>query len=263
MENKKITSLANPEIKFVSSLKKNSIRRETNKSIAEGYRENKLLLESGRAIDSFYLCKELLKVKEHEELIFLFKKRKIRIVEVSEKPFLHISYRDNPDGFISVFPIYKQNLKDLNSEDTNKILIADQIEKPGNLGAMIRSAKAFGFNTVLVCDEKTNVFNPNVIRSSIGHLFSMNVITSPSKKIIEFLVINNIQILLLDPSAKTSIRSYTPNEKFALVVGSEHKGISRKWFNAKSTILKIDSSREVDSINASTAASIAMWELCR
>ncbi|RZP25316.1 MAG: RNA methyltransferase [Candidatus Actinomarinales bacterium] len=263
MENKLITSLANPEIKFISSLKKNTNRKEHGKTIAEGYRENKSLIESGRAIDSLYICRDLIQDKENKKLIDLFAEREIRIVETSKKPFVHISYRDKPDGFISIFPIYEQSLLDLSSEDTNKILIADQIEKPGNLGAIIRSAKAFKFNTVIVCDEKTNVFNPNVIRSSIGHLFTMNVITSTSSKIIEFLGKNSIEILLLDPAAKESLRSYTPDGKFSLVVGSEDKGISEHWFEAKSTTLRIDSPGDIDSINASTAASIAMWELSK
>ena len=261
MENKRITSLANPEIKFVSSLKRNSNRKKASKSIVEGYRENKLLLESGRAVDSIYICKELFNGIAHEELILLFKKRKIRMVEVSEKPFVHMSYRDNPDGFISVFPIYKQNLNDLNSENNNKILIADQIEKPGNLGAMLRTAKAFGFNTVIVCDERTNIFNPNVIRSSVGHLFTINVVSASSKDVIKYLNANDIEILILDSQSNISIRSFSSSKKFALVVGSEHDGISKNWFDTKATTLKIDSSTDVDSINAATAAAIAMWEL--
>ena len=192
---------------------------------------------------------------------FLFKKRNVRIVEVTKKPFTHISYRDNPDGFISIFPMYKQQLNDLNPTNIDKILIADQIEKPGNLGAMLRTAKAFGFNTVIVCDEKTNIFNPNVIRSSVGHLFTTNVISSSFSDVIQYLDENDIEILILDPESKISLRSFSPSKKFALVVGSEHDGISKKWLKTKSTLLKIDSSKDVDSINASTAAAIAMWEL--
>ena len=261
MENKIITSLANPEVKFISSLKKNTNRKKNKKTIVEGYKENKSLIESGRAVDSLYICKELIHDGEGEELTDSFAKRGVRIVEVSEKPFVHISYRDKPDGFISIFPIYEQKLSDLSTEDTKKILIADQIEKPGNLGAMLRSAKAFGFNTVLVCDGKTNVFNPNVIRASIGHLFSMNVITSSSSEVITYLDNNEIEIILLDPTSEKSIKSYRTNKRFALVVGSEHEGLSKKWFDEKNTRLKIDSSVDIDSINASTAASIAMWEL--
>lgn len=261
IENKTITSLANPEIKFISSLKKNSNRKGTNKSIAEGFRENKMLLKSGRAIDSIYICKELFRGGEYDELIALLKNRTIRVVEVSEKPFTHISYRENPDGILSIFPMYKQLLNDLNPTDTDKILIADQIEKPGNLGAMLRTAKAFGFNTVIVSDERTNIFNPNVIRSSVGHLFTTNVISSSSSDVIDYLNKNEFEILVLDPESNIPLRSFSPSKKFALVVGSEHNGISKKWLNTKSTLLKIDSSEDVDSINASTAAAIAMWEL--
>ena len=261
MENKIISSLANPEIKFISSLKKNTNRKESGKTIVEGYRENKSLIESGRSVESLYICEELIRDADGIELIDNFSNRGIRIVKVSKKPFLHISYRDKPDGFISIFPIYKQKLTDLNPGDMKRILIADQIEKPGNLGAMLRSAKAFGFNTVLVCDEKTNVFNPNVIRSSIGHLFSMNVITAPSYEIVQFLNQNNIQIILLHPESNDSIKSHSPSNKLALVVGSEDKGLSKNWLDTDNIRLNINSSGEVDSINASTAAAIAMSEL--
>ena len=111
MENKILSSLANPEIKFISSLKKNTNRKKSKKTIAEGYRENKLLIESSRAIESLYICKELIQNKEGKELIDTFHARGIRIVEVSKKPFMHISYRDKPDGFISIFPIYEQRLQ--------------------------------------------------------------------------------------------------------------------------------------------------------
>ena len=261
MENKILSSLANPEIKFISSLKKNTNRKKSKKTIAEGYRENKSLIESSRAIESLYICKELIQNKESKELVDSFDARGIRIVEVAKKPFMHISYRDKPDGFISIFPIYEQRLTDLNTDDIKRILIADQIEKPGNLGAMLRSAKAFGFHTVLVCDEKTNIFNPNVIRSSIGHIFSINVVAVPSHEAIEFLYRNNVEIILLDPNSKDSIKSFTPSERTSLVVGSEDKGLSKKWLNSKHTPLHIDSSEGIDSINASTAAAIAMWEL--
>lgn len=261
MENKTISSLANPEIKFISSLKKNTNRRKSKKTIAEGYRENKSLFESGRTVECLYICKELVRDGDGKELIDGFRSRGVRIVEVLEKPFIHISYRDKPDGFISIFPIYEQKLTDLGVEDMKRILIADKIEKPGNLGAMLRSAKAFGFNTVLVCDEKTNIFNPNVIRSSIGHIFSMNVVTLPSQEAIEFLNHNNVEIILLDPQSQESIKSFHTSKRISLVVGSEDKGLSNNWLNSKHTPLRIDSSAEIDSINASNAAAIAMWEL--
>ena len=113
MENKIISSLANPEIKFISSLKKNTNRKESGKTIVEGYRENKSLIESGRSVESLYICEELIRKTDAMKLVDDFTNRGIRIVKVSKKPFLHISYRDKPDGFISIFPIYKQKLTDL------------------------------------------------------------------------------------------------------------------------------------------------------
>src|SRR6056300_1170067 len=131
--NKSISSLVNPELKFLISLSKNKIRKSENKSLAEGYREN------------------------------------IRIVTLTKKVFEAVSYRDRPDGILSLF--IQKNLAINDAPLEGPILIADQIEKPGNLGTMIRTAKSLGVMNIFCSDEITDFYNPNVIRASIGHIF--------------------------------------------------------------------------------------------
>ena len=143
------------------------------------------------------------------------------------------------------------------------ILIPDQIEKPGNLGTMIRTSKSFGINNILLSDEITDVYNPNVIRASIGHLFSSNISSGSNDEIISLLEANGYQVLLLDPEGDESLEGFVPNQNFALVVGAEQYGISINWFNSNYISLFIRSTNNVDSINASSAAAIAMWELTK
>ena len=148
--NKYIESLNNPEYKFLISLKKNRNRKSENKSIAEGYRENSNLINSSLNVDTLYICPEFFVGENNEKLITKFENKNIRIVKVASKVFKEISYRDKPDGMISVFDVNKNKLPKTIS---GPILIPDQIEKPGNLGTMIRTSKSFGINNILLSDE--------------------------------------------------------------------------------------------------------------
>ena len=159
--NKSISSLTNPELKFLISLTKNKNRKSENKSLAEGYRENRSLISSDYEIDTLYICEELFIGENNYDLISLFNKKNVRIVTLTKRVFEAVSYRDRPDGIISLF--IQKNL--MVSEDTveGPILIADQIEKPGNLGTMIRTAKSLGIENIFCSDEITDFYNPNVM----------------------------------------------------------------------------------------------------
>ena len=257
---KQIDSLNNPEYKFLISLKKNRNRKSNNKSLSEGFRECYQLLDSKYEIDTLYFCSELFIGNNNQNLLQEHKESNIRIVEVSKKVFKAVSYRDRPDGFLSLF---NTEYIGIPNKINGPILIPDQIEKPGNLGTMIRTAKSFGINNIFVSDEITDIFNPNVIRSSIGHLFNMNISSGTNKEIIELLETQNYQIILLDPEGETSLENFKPDLNFALVVGAEQYGISDDWFESKHVSLSIRSTNNVDSLNASTAAAIGMWELTK
>ena len=259
-QNKRIESLNNPEYKFLVSLKKNRNRKTSNKTICEGFRENNHLIKSEFLIDTLYICEEYFIGENNASLIKKFQDKNIRIVTVSEKVFQNISYRDRPDGLISLVK-YENN--ELNNDIKGPILIPDKIEKPGNLGTMIRTARSFGINNVILSDKITDIYNPNVIRSSIGHVFSMNISSGSHVEIIDFLLKKNYEILLLDPEGELELTNYKPSFNFALVVGSEQFGISKEWFVPESKQLRIRSTNDVDSINASTAAAIGMWELTK
>ena len=226
--NKSITSLNNPELKFLISLAKNKVRKTEKKSLAEGYRENNLLISSNYEIDTLYICEELFVGENNYEMINAFNKKNIRIVTLSKKVFEAISYRDKPDGILSLF--IQKNLSVIKSNVKGPILVADQIEKPGNLGTMIRTAKSLGIENIICCDEITDFYNPNVIRASIGHLFTMNLISDTSSKIFDLLAKNKYQLILLDPEADALINNFEPKENFALVIGSEQYGISETSF---------------------------------
>ena len=128
---------------------------------------------------------------------------------------------------------------------------------------MIRTSKSFGINNIILSDEVTDIFNPNVIRSSIGHIFNTNIWSSTNQELISILNKKDYQILLLDPDGEVDIEEFKPNINFALVVGAEQYGISDNWFESRHTSIRIRSTNNVDSLNASTAAAIGMWELTK
>ena len=258
--NKNIESLNNPEYKFLVSLKKNRNRKSSKKSISEGFRECYKLLDSDYEIDTLYFCNELFIGENNIDLIDEYEQQNIRIVKVSEKVFRAMSYRDRPDGFITVF---NTKYLGLPNKINGPILIPDQIEKPGNLGTMIRTAKSFGINNIFLSDEITDIFNPNVIRASIGHIFNMNICSGSNNQIINFLNSNSYQIILLDPEGEKSLENFKPEYNFALVVGAEQYDNSDQWYENESIALSIRSTNGVDSLNASTAAAIGMWELTK
>ena len=258
--NKNIESLNNPEYKFLVSLKKNRNRKTSNKSISEGYRECYQLIESKYDVDTLYFCRELFIGDNNQYLLDEYKKKDVRTVEVSKKVFNALSYRDRPDGFLSLFNTEYSNIP---LEINGPILVPDQIEKPGNLGTMIRTAKSFGINNIFLSDEITDIFNPNVIRSSIGQVFNMNIWSGQNNEIINFLKSNNYQILLLDPEGNVDLENFKPDNNFALIVGAEQYGISDGWFEIENVTLSIRSTNNVDSLNAATAAAIGMWELTK
>jgi len=258
---KSITSLNNPELKFLISLAKNKIRKTEKKSLTEGYRENNLLISSNYEIDTLYICEDLFVGDNNYGLVNEFNKKNIRIVTLSKKVFEAISYRDKPDGILSLF--LQKNLSVDKSNIKGPVLVADKIEKPGNLGTMIRTAKSLGIDNIICSDEITDFYNPNVIRASIGHIFSMNITSDSIPNVIELLTNNDYQIILLDPDAEKLINDFKPEKNFALVIGSEQYGISDDWKNMNHENLKIKSENDVDSINASAAAAIAMWELTK
>ena len=181
MKNKEISSLTNPELKFLISLRKNKIRRLEKKSLAEGYRENIQLINSDYDIDTLYICNELFVGENNSELIEKFRNKNVRIVELTKKVFSALSYRDKPDGLISLF-----FTKDLNIENVDlsgPVLVADAIEKPGNLGTMIRTARAFNFLNIISSDGVTDIYNPNVVRNTPPLISKLGCEVSPHKPI--------------------------------------------------------------------------------
>lgn len=254
--NIEITSTSNPKIKWVKSLHKNSTRRSEGVFLVEGAKEIAYAIDGDFQPKCMFICPEIygetLVVEESSELYTVTK-------EVFEK----ITYRSGSDGLLAVFEVRQQSLAALNFGENPSFLVLEAIEKPGNLGAIIRTADGAGIDAVIVCDERTDVFNPNVIRSSVGTVFTKQVATGTNEEVYDFLEKHEITaygaILSDEAETFTSADLSIPS---AVVLGTEHEGLSNFWKSRVKPIM-IPMLGSNDSLNVSNAAAILAYETVR
>ncbi len=250
-----IASTSNPKIKWVKSLHKNSTRREENVFIVEGAKEIAYALEGGYIPKSMFICPELYGDELPEDTTDLY--------TISKECFEKISYRSSSDGLLAVFHAKKRKLEELTFGESPFFIIVESIEKPGNLGAIIRTADGAGADAVIVCDERTDVFNPNVIRSSVGTVFSKQVVTATNEEVFDFLENHEISAyaaLLSKKSESYSKIDFT--DPTAIVLGTEHEGLSKFWQErAKPIVIPMLGTN--DSLNVSNAAAVLAYEVVR
>lgn len=255
-----ITSTANPRIRDLLKLSKARQRKEEGVFTIEGIREIKRALSGGYEIREAFLCPELFQ-PGNLDLSSSFPSE--RITEVSEHVFSRIAYRDNTDGILVVSKMKEHNPEHFRFPAGGLYLVAESVEKPGNFGALLRTADAASADAVFLCDSQTDLYNPNIVRSSLGCLFTLPVFTGESENIIALLKKNEVRIF---PAALQNSRLYYEADfcgASALVLGSEAEGLSTPWRAAADMILKIPMKGIADSLNVSVAAGILLFEAIR
>ena len=259
-----IESTQNPRIKAALKLRKNSVRKERKKTLVEGFREIQRATESGWIFDELYFCSELFIHSESEKFLQKLQETDLPLFHCSEAAFRKISYRDTPDGFIALSPLVGKKLDDIILPKNPLILIAENIEKPGNLGAILRTADATGVDVVIVCGNKTDINNPNVIRASIGTLFFLPVVEATALETIEWLKIKQIKSIATFPDASTLYTDVNlKNNGVAIVVGAEDSGLQSIWNQQSTHKVSIPMLGKNDSLNVATAAAILLYETIR
>jgi len=256
--NKKITSVDNKEIKNIIKLNnKSKTRKEEGFFVIEGQKELKMAVKNGYNINKIFFNPSIINIAEVK---FGYK---TKIIEVNNDVYSKISYRNSTEGIIGVINI-KQNPKiNLDVKDTNLALILDGIEKPGNIGAILRSCDAARVDIVILTNEKCDVYNPNVIRSSLGTFFSNKIISMSNNQALEFLKKNNFTIYGTSLKAKKKYNSIKYKSSTALISGSENKGISHFWSKNSDFLIKIPMLGMADSLNVSVSSAICLFEVNR
>ena len=258
-----IESPKNPRVKHAVKLRKGKVRKEFKQTLVEGYREIRRAFESDWIFSELYYCPELYLADGEDKLIETIRTSGIPVFRCSESAFHKMSYRDTPDGMIALSPLVGKSLHELILPNNPLILIAEDLEKPGNLGTILRTADATGVDAVIACDHKTDLNNPNVIRASIGTIFFIPVAEATTEETFQWLKDNNIQSLAAVPGADQEYTDINMKGGTAIVVGAEDTGLSEAWKNGADENVGIPMLGKNDSLNVSTAAAIMLYEAVR
>lgn len=255
----KITSLDNQKIKEVVSLYKNKKRQEAGIIIVDGLREIVLAKQAGLEIRDIFYCPEL----SNKGLDFLSEKEKEKVIEVSEAVFKKICYKESPDGFLSLIKRPKNDLSKLKLKTKPLIIILEAVEKPGNLGAIIRTAYAANIDAIIINSGQTDIYNPNVIRASEGLIFFQPIFNLSYDKTIKFLKENKIKSYAAGTKGSIDYLKADYTKSCAIILGAEDKGLSHEWLEKADKVIKINMREGVDSLNVSVSAAIIIFEALR
>jgi len=251
-----ITSLQNPKVKYIVKLREDKRQRQKDGVVlVEGCDELTLALGSGLKPQSLLTAPELasrsIDIPSAE------------VMTVTRTVFEKISYRDNPDGWLGIFPIPKTSLEDLKLSETPFVIVAESVEKPGNLGAILRTADAAKVDAVLVCDPRVDLWNPNVVRASRGAVFTVPTVEVESSKALAWLRSKKMRVLAATPSAEVLYTDIDLKEPVAITVGTEDEGLTDFWMQNADLKVQIPMMGKVNSLNVSIATALITYEAVR
>ncbi len=258
-----ITSPHNPRIKQVIALRDRKDRERTGLMRVEGYEELMLAVESGAQPRALFFCPAMFRSPDQAQLLARIAAGGAEVIEVSERVFAKIAYRDNPDGWLATVPLIDSRLESLRLSANPLLLIAESVEKPGNLGAMLRTADAAGVDGLIAAAPITDWGNPNIVRSSKGALFSVPVAAAPNNSVLHWLREHGIAIVAAVPEATTRYTDADLRGPVAIVVGEEKHGLSQPWLDAADIQVQIPMRGRVNSLNVATAAALLIYEVVR
>ena len=259
-----LTSPANPKIKYVVKLRSCSFREETGEMIVEGFRECRRALDNGYRPHAIFNCPELYLKNENEpELVADCAARGAEVYTCSKAAFLKMAYKDRPDGLLMVGPHVSRRLDDLKLPPNALVIVTEAIEKPGNLGTILRSADAANASAVIVCDRTTDIHNPNVVRASTGTMFSVPIVEATSDEALAWLKAHGFKILAATPHAEKLHFDVDLTCNVALAVGAEQYGLTAKWMDNADLRVRIPMLGLADSLNVSAATTILVYEAVR
>ena len=256
---KQISSVQNPFIKSLVLLQeKAKARKQSGTFLMEGQREISIAIKGGYQIETVLFLPEICTEKEASQLA-----PTAELIEINKEVFQKLAYRDTTEGILAVAKTKSTLLSDLQLSQNPLILVAEAPEKPGNIGALLRTADAAHLDAVIIANPKSDLYNPNIVRSSVGCLFTNQIATGTTAEIIAFLKEKNIAMYCatLQNSNGYHLENYTTPT--ALVVGTEATGLTQEWRDAATQNIIIPMQGEIDSMNVSVAAAVLIFEAQR
>ncbi len=258
---KQISSVQNSLIKELVQLKEKSRnRKNSGQFLIEGQREIELALKGNYELDTILVYPELFS----EEQLNNLTANSLNTIELSKEVYQKLAHRETTEGVLAVAKTKSLELSNLNIDTENPlILIAEAPEKPGNIGALLRTADAANIDAVIIANPKTDMYNPNIIRSSVGCVFTNQIATGSTNEVFGFLKENNINIYCAALQASVDYHTQDYTKPTAIVVGTEATGLSDEWLQHSTQNIIIPMQGQIDSMNVSVAAGILIFEAKR
>ena len=251
-------------VKEITLIKEKSRwRKKSGLFVVEGKREVEMALKGGYTLKHVFFYADIISSDEIHELMQSYSSE-AELVEVSKDVYKRIAYREKTEGIVAMGPSKEHSIQDLKlSRENPLILVAESVEKPGNIGALLRTADAANLDAVIIANPTTDLYNPNVIRSSLGCVFTIPIAQAGNREVLEFLKSNQITSFAAELNADRTYSEADFSSASAIVVGPESAGLSREWIDRSDHRVIIPMQGEIDSMNVSVSAAIIIFEALR
>jgi TrmH family RNA methyltransferase len=257
-----ITSTTNPRVKAAARLRDRSGRNDQGRIIIDGVREISLAIASGIEVAELFYFPELCHDEAHTDLLEAASAAKVSLLEVTPQVMEKLAYGQRVEGVVAVATTPRRTLADLHLLDNALVAVVERVEKPGNLGAILRTADAAGVAALIVAEGGTDLYNPNAIRASLGAIFTVPVATAASQATLDWLRQNQFRLLAARVDGTTDYTAADYRGRIAIVLGSEAHGLSDLWQAADITI-RLPLLGQIDSLNLSATAAVLFYEALR
>jgi TrmH family RNA methyltransferase len=260
--NERISSLQNPKIKHIVKLQKATERKNCREFLIEGIRELELAQQADYEFIQFFFNPEIIHRNKRYDIVEKMN-HLCPVYELSSEAFSKVAYRESTEGIIALGKQKPTDLPSLKLSGCPLLLVVESVEKPGNLGAILRTADAAHLDAVIVCDPLTDLYNPNLIRSSLGCLFTVPVVSCSSSEALQYLKKNQITIYATTLQCSEAYHLHDYRGGSAFVMGTEASGLSKFWRENANEEINIPMNGIIDSLNVATATAIVVFEALR
>ena len=258
-----ISSTRNDVFKAAMKLRERRDREKRQLTVLEGYRELTRALEYGMTLEECFFCPALFLGENETALLRRLAASGVKLYQVPDFMLVKMAYRERPEGLIATARMLRHQLADLPVVENGLYLVAEGVEKPGNLGSMLRSADAAGVDGMILCDKTTDIYNPNVIRASTGALFAVPLAEATTDEAFQWLREHRIRILAATPHTDNIYTEADLTRSVAIAVGTEQYGLTERWMTECDLPVVIPMMGSIDSLNVATATTILLYEAAR
>lgn len=263
MHSERIESKQNPKVKTLVKLRESKHRRSLNQFLIEGYRELDRALQTQTPIHEVYYCSDFFRGSEYHDLLARAQQQGASLYSMTTEAFAKACYREGPDGLIAIAPTQSTRLCDITLSEVPLLVLAEGLEKPGNLGALLRSIDSAQADALICCDTEIDRYNPNAIRASQGAFFSVPTCQESAEDVLQFCREKGIQIIATTPHTETIYWDADFKQATLILMGSEKDGLSDFWLQNCDQKIKIPQKGISDSLNISAAATLVVYEALR